>query len=161
MAEDFNNIDARSQPLTDWKHGDRLAGSADKLNEPIQAIRALLRPSPDNGQSELGNRSYSLPSACRVLLTSVAQAKTGLPTIDGVVLADNDLILVATGAVPGNDGVYRANAFGAWEFIAALNYQQATDTTPVLPHGWVITIWDGASHVGEQWFSGLFGPATF
>ncbi len=150
---------AQTSSLTEWKHGDPLSGSADKLNEPVKALQALLRPSVSTGQSNGGIGIVNLPDSCRVLITSASQAKSGLGPFDGVTLNDKDLVLFATGATPGNDGIYRVHS-GAWEQIAKLNPSQV-GPGQVLPHGHKILIYDGTSHAGEEWYSGLSGAPTF
>ncbi len=142
--------------LRPWSEGDDI--SASHLNEAIDALNARGIGIPQSA-SIIPPTQTEIPSAVRLLVTSAAQLKSGLITSDGITLVNGDLILVATGGTPGNDGIYQAYS-GPWLLRAKLNYAQ-TGNAPVMPHGWEIYIWDGSTSKGRKFNASVNGVPTF
>lgn len=144
----------RDFPLTDWSPGDKIG--ATHLNEALKALRAMTTGSEGGAQNKPAPYSLDFPSVygrARVVLTDNTVPLSGLKLIDGVSLSEGDYVLAAqyvNGATGGplNDGLYAVKAAGSWRWLVAMNYQaiQTSNQNPlVYPHGFQITIWDGAT----------------
>lgn len=114
-----------------------------RMNEAVDAVNAINAGVGLPEQNDAADWPMDFPAQylkARLVLTT-ARALSGLALIDGSQPQTGDYILVATGGVPGTDGLYQASA-GPWFQLARLNYNQA-GIAPVYPHGKTICIWEG------------------
>lgn len=155
------NDGAQTSRLRDYNPGDPI--TAERLTETNRAIRSITGgtnpPTASGGREEFPVDIPPAYTKARLVVTSASKALSGLATIDGKTPADGDYILVATGATPGNDGLYLAAA-GAWLRIVRLNYDQSGQSL-VYPHGTRISIWDGTSGKGQIYMAAIDSLATF
>lgn len=133
MAEESRQFNYPS-----WSPTDK--ASAGKLNTLSNALQSISQGNRPGSQSPAVNLDY--PTSCRLALTDASRALSGLGSLGGATLESGDYVLRATTSnADEKDGVYVAY-LGAWQRIARLKYTPVENSV-VLPHGTLISVWDG------------------
>lgn len=124
--------------LEKWVPGSPLsAAHLQQTNEAIAQLQTGIDPSVQSGVE-----GYPSVIKCRLVVTTT-RALSGLGTIDGETVAENDLILFATGGSPESNGVYEASV-GAWRIVWRLSSTQDANAF-ILPRATMIVVSDGSS----------------